>query len=352
LVLNVLDIAAMLDTSIRLLRLLTLLQARRYWPGPELAGRLDVTARTLRRDIDRLRGLGYPVQSSSGPAGGYSMGAGTALPPLMLEDDEVLAVVLGLRLAAIGAGSGMEESGLRALAKLEQVMPARLRRRARGLHSAFAPLRVAGPPIDADRLSTLANACRDEVCVTFNYTTKDGRSDRRNGEPHALVSTGSRWYLVCWDRRRSDWRTFRVDRIEGRITTGTRFLPRPIPGGDAAAFVSRSVSTTQYAIQARLILHAPIERMKQYISPLTGQLARLDDARCLLECGAHSAEWIAIHLAAFDVEFEVLKPPELGAQLREMAARLLRSARRETDPGQAENHSPTGSTSAARRAVP
>ncbi len=319
----------MLDTSIRLLRLLTLLQARRYWSGPDLARRLDVTARTLRRDIDRLRSLGYPVQSSSGPAGGYSLGAGATLPPLMLEDDELLAVVLGLRLAAISTGSGMEESGLRALAKLEQVMPTRLRRRVRGLHGAVAPLVMSAPVVDAGRLSVLANACRDQVGITFGYETRDGRRDRRDVQPHALVSTGSRWYLVSWDRGRNDWRTFRVDRIDGRITTGARFLPRPIPGGDAAAFVSRSVSTSQYAVQARLILNAPAERMKQYISPLAGQLSPIGPDRCLLECGADAAEWIAAHLAAFEVDFAVLEPPDLRTRLRRMASRLSRAARRE-----------------------
>ncbi len=319
----------MADTSLRLLRLLTLLQSRRYWPGPDLATRLDVTARTLRRDVDRLRSLGYPVQSSSGPAGGYALSAGKALPPLMLEDDEVLAVVMGLRLAGIGAGSGMEEAGLRALTKLEQVMPTRLRQRTRGLHGAFSPLGMAGPAVDADRLSTLANACRDQVRVAFDYESRDGERSHREVEPHALVSGGARWYLAAWDVDRADWRTFRVDRIDGRIAIGQRFLPRPLPGGNAAAYVSKSVASTQYPVQARLILAAPLATMQQYISPLAGQLTRVDDSHCLLECGASSAEWIAAHLAAFDIDFTVLEPAQLRDTLRQMARRLVRAAKRQ-----------------------
>jgi predicted DNA-binding transcriptional regulator YafY len=328
-VLNIRYAATMSDhTATRLLRLLTLLQTRRYWTGPQLAERLDVTVRTLRRDMDRLRSLGYPVDSSAGPAGGYALGAGATLPPLMLDDDEVLAVVLGLRLAATGAGVGLEDAGVNALAKLEQVMPRRLRRRVRALHRAVTPLTMAGPPVDSARLSTLASACRDELCVTFDYETQDGRRTHREVEPHALVNAGARWYVVCWDRDRSDWRTFRADRISGGIRTKSRFLPRAIPGGDAAAFVSRSVSTTQYPVQATLILHAPLERARQTISPLAGQLEPVDDEHCLLRTGAHSATWIAAYLAAFNVEFNVAEPPELVAELRAMAKRLSAAARR------------------------
>lgn len=317
----------MLDTSTRLLRLLTLLQARRYWSGTELARQLDVTPRTLRRDVGRLRDLGYPVQSATGPAGGYALGAGAKLPPLLLEDDEVLAVVLGLRLAASGAAAGMEESGLRALTKLEQMLPARLRKRVHGLHAAVASLAMAAPAVDMKRLGTLAAACRDQLCVAFRYEAQDGRRSDRDVEPHALVCAGSRWYLLGWDRQRCDWRTFRVDRIAGRIVNGARFLPRPVPGRDPAAYVAHSVSTSQYPLRARIVLHAPLERMAQFISPLAGRLERIDAERCLLETGAQSPEVLAAHLAAFGVGFEVLEPVELVVQLRKMADRLAAALR-------------------------
>jgi len=312
----------MLDTSARLLRLLALLQARRYWPGPELAARLDVTGRTLRRDVERLRSLGYPVQSSTGVAGGYSLGAGASLPPLLLEDDEGLAVILGLRLAAAGATTGMADASLRALAKLEQVMPHRLRKRLRGLHKAFAPLDMGSPAVDLERLSALAGARRDQVCIEFGYEGQDGRRSQRMVEPHALVSAGARWYLLGWDRDRSDWRTFRIDRMVGRITSGERFVPRPIPGGDPAAYVARSVSTEQYPLRARIVLHASRDRMAQHISPLAGRLEPIDAERCLLQTGAPSVELIAAWLATLNVDFQVLEPPQLIDRLRDMAARI------------------------------
>jgi predicted DNA-binding transcriptional regulator YafY len=317
----------MLETSARLLRLLTLLQARRYWPGAELADRLGVNARTLRRDVDRLRTLGYPVSSSTGPAGGYMLGAGASLPPLLLEEDEVLAVALGLRLAMTAAATGMEEAGLRALAKLEQMMPARLRKRIRGLHAAVTPLTTGGPVVDMDRLSTLAGACRDETCVAFGYEAQDGKRSTRDVEPHALVCSGERWYLLGWDGQREDWRTFRVDRMVGRITCAARFVPRPVPGGDPAAYVARAVSTTQYPVRARLVLHAPLRQMAEHIPPLAGRLEVIDEERCQLETGAQSAEILAAHLSLLGVGFEVLEPPELVGQLRRMATRLSRAAR-------------------------
>lgn len=316
----------MLDTSARLLRLLGLLQARRFWPGAELARRLEVTPRTVRRDVERLRSLGYPVRSSAGPAGGYELAAGASLPPLLLEDDEALAVALGLRLAAAGAVSGLEDSGLRALAKLEQVLPARLRRRVRALHGAVVPMAMAGPEVDAERLSALAGACRDGVRVAFDYQDRDGRGSEREVEPHAVVCAESRWYLLAWDVGRGDWRTFRIDRIAGPVGARARFLPRPVPGGDPAAYVSRAVSSAPYAWRARIVLHAPLARMAAAIPPLAGRLEPIDDGRCLLLTGAHSPEPILFHVVLLGVEFEVLEPPELAARLREFGRRLLRAA--------------------------
>ena len=323
----------MLDTSSRLLRLLALLQSRRDWAGPELAARLEITPRTVRRDIDRLRSLGYPVESSSGLAGGYRLAAGSNLPPLLLEDDEALAVSLGLRMATTGTVSGMEDSALRALAKLEQVMPARLRTRVRNLHAAVSPLGVSGPSVPHERLSALAVACRGLQCIRFGYTDHDGKAGERLVEPHALVCTASRWYLLAWDRMRADWRTFRVDRIGGEVRAGERFLPRQVPDGDAAAYVSRAISMQPYAVRARIVLHAPLARMRERIPPSVGRLTRVDAQRCRLEVGAPRHDVLAGHLAMLDVDFTVEEPFELIDRVRAMARRLSRAAGDAADDG-------------------
>ncbi|HVH97597.1 MAG TPA: WYL domain-containing protein, partial [Enhygromyxa sp.] len=245
-----------MDTSVRLLRLLSLLQARGFWPGAELAERLEVTPRTLRRDVDRLRSLGYPVRSSSGVAGGYQLGAGASLPPLLLDDDEAIAVALALRTAAAGTVVGMEEVAVRTLAKLEQVLPARLRQRVNALHDAIVPLYFAGPRVEPRLLSTLAGASRNHERASFRYGDIEGRVAERTTEPHGLVHAGSRWYLAAWDESRADWRTFRVDRILGDVTLGSRFVPREVPHGDLAAYVSNSVASRPYPFRARVVFHA------------------------------------------------------------------------------------------------
>lgn len=316
----------MLDTSARLLRLLTLLQSRRFWTGRDLAKRLLVTPRTLRRDVDRLRSLGYPVRSSSGLAGGYQLAAGKNLPPLLLDGDEALAVSLGLRMATTGTVTGMEDAALRALVKLEQVLPERLRRRMRELHAAVAPLGRHGPPIAHDLLIALAGACRGGERLVLRYQNHEGCASERDIEPHALVCTGPRWYLLAWDLTRSDWRTFRVDRIAGQTANGQRFLPRKIPGGDAAAYVSRALSVEPYPFKARIVLHAPLEKMAELIPPSAGRLERIDDTHCLLQAGAPRHDALAYHIALLGVDFEVLEPPELTAELRLLAGRLMRAA--------------------------
>src|SRR5690606_14034509 len=295
--------------------------------------------------------------------GGYQLAAGSNLPPLLLEDDEALAVSLGLRMATAGTVVGMEEAALRALAKREQVMPARLRTRVRNLHAAVVPLGPGGPGIphalrvalasacralpclrfayDAQQgrtsarggeppalLVALANACRPLQCLRFAYEHQQGRSSERDVEPHALVSTGSRWYLLAWDRGRGDWRTFRVDRIGGLPhAPGDRFLPRKVPGGDAAAFVARAITTQGHALRARVELHAPLARMRRCIPPSAGRLTRLDDGRCLLETGAQRPDLLAYHLVMLDVPFVVLEPVELEEHLQALATRLSRAAR-------------------------
>lgn len=315
----------MVQTSARLLRLLSLLQVRRFWSGADLAERLEVTRRTLRRDIDRLRALGYPIEGTSGVAGGYQLAAGATLPPLTLEDDEALAISIALRTAASRVGSGVDEAALRALVKLERVMPSRLRRRANALRASIVLLERAGPEVSSATLATLAGACDEHRQVSFGYADRDGNASERCVEPAGLVHTGRRWYLAAFDTGRDDWRTFRVDRI-GEVAAGDRFAPRPLPAdGDLSAYVSRSVSTDAYPHQAKVILDAPLEAIAERVSPSTGVLERVDDRRCLLALGGRSLDGLALWIALLGVDFEVIEPPELATHLRELGARINRA---------------------------
>ncbi len=328
---------AMLTSSNRLLRLLALLQTRRHWAGGELAQALEVHPRTLRRDIDRLRELGYPIQASSGVAGGYAFRAGHALPPLLLDDDEALTVAITLRTAATGTVAGIEEAALRALVKLEQVMPARLRHKMDALRSALVPLARHTPLVDAGLLAALAAACRDQLRVCFDYTDGRGQASTRQVEPQGLAHTGWRWYLVAWDPARDDWRTFRLDRIAGAVTPGAHFRPRPPPdGGDLRGYVARSVGHAPNAEDARVVLHAPRAAMAARIPPWADELEALDEDRCLLRCAGQSPDALAYWLMTLDVEFDVLAPTALAQRLRqagERVARMLeRHAARESDP--------------------
>jgi predicted DNA-binding transcriptional regulator YafY len=315
----------MVQTSARLLRLLLLLQGRRFWSGADLAERLEVTHRTLRRDVDRLRTLGYPVDSTSGMAGGYRLGVGGELPPLLLDDDEAVAVSVALRTAAGGTVTGMEEPALRALTKLEQVLPSRLRDRVAGLHAFIVPLANTGPTVDLKMLSVVASACRDHERLLFEYRRHDGVAADRTVEPSGLVHTGRRWYLVAWDAMRDDWRTFRVDRIVPPVKTSARFAPRDPPDGDLAGYVARSVSSILAPIRARLILHAPLEELAERVSPAVGALRAVDAQRCELEMGSHSLDSLAAWIAYLGIDFEVLEPIELVAHLRGLAERLSRA---------------------------
>jgi predicted DNA-binding transcriptional regulator YafY len=317
----------MLQTSARLLRLLSLFQARRYWSGAELSERLEVTARTLRRDVDRLRSLGYPVHSTSGTAGGYQLGAGATLPPLLLDDEEAVAVAVGLRTSASGTVAGIEEASVRALLKLEQVLPSRLRRRVAALNAFIVPMTRATSTVDAKILSAIAGACRDNDQLRFGYLSHEGAPSTRTVEPHRLVYTGHRWYLVAWDSGRKDWRTFRVDRIDAKLSLGARFTPRKPPDRDIAAYVSRSVSTAPYQHRARVILCAPVEKIAAIIPPTAGVLQAIDKKRCQLETGAHSLDLLAVHLALTGVDFEVREPRELVEHLRRLAARFSRACK-------------------------
>jgi predicted DNA-binding transcriptional regulator YafY len=312
----------MLQTSARLLRLLSLFQAQRYWSGADLSQRLEVTGRTLRRDVDRLRSLGYPVHSTSGTAGGYQLGAGATIPPLLLDDEEAVAVALGLRTSASGSVTGIEEASVRALLKLEQVLPPRLRHRVAALHSYIVPLGNRGPTVDAALLSVIAAACRDHEGIRFNYHNRSGAPSARVVEPHRLVHTGYRWYLAAWDIGRRDWRTFRIDRIEGKLKTSTRFQPRKPPEGDFATFVSKSLAQTPYPYRARITLRAPLATIAQRVPPSAGVLEAVDECSCLLDTGSHSLEGITIHLSLLGVDFQVHEPPELIDYIRRLADRL------------------------------
>jgi predicted DNA-binding transcriptional regulator YafY len=318
------------ETSSRLLTLLSLLQARRDWPGGELADRLEVSGRTIRRDIERLRELGYPVDSLTGPAGGYRLRAGTAMPPLLLDDDEAIAIAVGLRTAARASVTGIEETSVRALVKLEQVLPAHLRRRVRALQSATMTLPTGGgPTVDPQHLTAIAAACRDTERVRFAYRGRDGVRSRREVEPHSLVNLGRRWYLVAWDRAREDWRSFRVDRIDGLVsTTGVRFDPRELPAKDAAAYLEQSLSAAPHRYEARVTLHAPAEAIRsQFASSYWGTIEPIDDRTCEYRTGDDDLDWLALRIAMLGVDFEVHEPPELIEHLRAQAQRLARAAR-------------------------
>ncbi|MQA25109.1 MAG: WYL domain-containing protein [Micromonosporaceae bacterium] len=319
----------MLETSARLLRLLSLLQARRDWSGQGLADRLGVSPRTVRRDVERLRDLGYPVHASRGTDGGYRLGAGAAMPPLLLDDDEAVAVAVGLRTGARGAVAGVEETALRALTKLEQVLPSRLRRRVNALqtYTVAVPPDRPGPTVDASLLTALSAACRDHERLRFDYRLHDGSESRRHAEPHRLVNWGRRWYLVAFDVDRDDWRTFRVDRIALRTPNGPRFTPRPLPEDDIAAYVSRRVSSAAWRFQARVTVHAPAATVIERISPAVGVVEPVDEHTCVLSTGADSVETVAVHLGLLDQDFTVTEPPELVAHIQTLADRYVRAMR-------------------------
>src|SRR3954451_4007172 len=316
----------MSETSSRLLELLSLLQARRDWPGNELASRLDVSGRTIRRDMERLRQLGYPVESLPGAAGGSRLRAGSAMPPLLLDDDEAIAIAVGLRTATRASVTGIEETAVRALVKLEQVLPAHLRRRVAALGSATITLPVSGPTVDAQHLTVIATACRDSECLRFGYRSRDGTESRREVEPHSLVNRGRRWYLVAWDRGREDWRTFRVDRLTRPASTGVGFPGRPLPAKDPAAYVERSITGAPNRFEARVILHATAEEVASRLPSYWGTVEPIDARTCRYTTGDDDLRWLALRIAMLGVDFEVHEPPELVDELRTLGRRLTSAA--------------------------
>ena len=316
----------MIETSSRLLELLSLLQGRRDWPGGELADRLEVSGRTIRRDVERLRQLGYPVESLSGPAGGYRLRAGSAMPPLLLDDEESIAIAVGLRTAAGASVAGIEEPAVRALVKLEQVLPSHLRRRVAALGSATVTVPVGGPSVDPQHLSVIAAACRDSECLRFGYRSREGAESRREVEPHALVNYGRRWYLAAWDRGRGDWRTFRVDRLTRPAAAGRRFTARELPAKDAAAYVRKSITEKPNRFEAVVALRVSAEELRRRVPRYWGAIEPVDADTCLYTTGDDDLRWLALRIAMLGVDFEVREPPELIEHLRELAARLAHGA--------------------------
>ncbi|MES4886769.1 YafY family protein [Streptomyces sp. NPDC096012] len=321
-------LVAMADTPARLLHLLSLLQTPREWPGGELADRLGVSRRTVRRDIDRLRELGYPVQATRGADGGYRLVAGKAMPPLVLDDEEAVAIAVGLRAGAGHALAGVDEASVRALAKLEQVLPAGLRHRVATLQAATTPLTSGdGANIAPETLTVMASTVAGRERLRFAYRDKDGGDSRRLTEPHRLVSTGRRWYLVAYDVDRADWRTFRVDRVSAPFATGVRFAPRELPTGSAAEYLRHSISRRQdtYAFEVRFA--APAERIATRLPTRVGTPEDDGEGGCVLRgTTGDPVEWLAVRLAMAGCEFTVREPAALVRSARELGGRLSRAA--------------------------
>ncbi|MDK1471925.1 WYL domain-containing protein [Streptomyces sp. 549] len=328
----------MQKTSSRLLSLLSMLQARRDWPGALLAERLDVSPRTVRRDVERLRELGYPVQATKGPEGGYRLAAGTELPPLVFDDEQAVALAVALQLAT-GTGAGIEEAAARALNTVRQVMPARLRRRIDSLRFTAVERPVATPDqrVGASVLVALSAAAHAREVLRFDYASgapsgggrdDDAAAPPRRAEPHHLVTWGGRWYLVAWDLDREDWRTFRADRITPRIPTGPRFTPREVPGGDVAAFVARrfhgSNDAGEQLCRGEVILGLPAAAVSRYTRD--GMVEELGADRCRLVLGSWSWHGLAGFIARFDADIEVVGPPELRDAFAHLADRCTRAA--------------------------
>jgi predicted DNA-binding transcriptional regulator YafY len=325
-------LSGMLKTSARALRLLSILQVRREWSGEELSERLAVDVRTIRRDVHRLRQLGYVIDASAGPGGGYRLGAGTETPPLLLDDDEAIAVAVALG-AAAGSLAHTDDVALRVLAKLDQLLPRRLRRRLSALPAVTVSLVSPRSAVSLNVLAAIAAACRDNMQLRFSYRDNRGTVTSRVVEPMRLVHTGRRWYVAAWDVQRNDWRTFRVDRVQTqpRLAQGARFTPRQ-PPEDFATLVSRSIAASPYRYQVRLRVRGSKAEILTRIPPWMGVLEPLDDSHCVLTAGGDSCDTIAALIVQAGVEFTLLEPQGLAQPIRDAAARLLRGTATESLP--------------------
>ncbi|WP_433281324.1 helix-turn-helix transcriptional regulator [Micromonospora sp. CA-244673] len=307
-------------TTERVLTLLGLLQQRQVWTGPELADRLGVTPRTIRRDVERLRTLGYPVHAGQGVGGGYRLGPGRALPPLLLDDEEAIATAVSLLAGAGGAVAGAADAALRALAKLDRVLPTRLRHDVRALAGSVESFGGGRPPVDPEALMTLARACRDEVEAGFDYPS-GSEVRRRRVEPYRLVASDRRWYLLAYDLDRGDWRSFRVDRMTDVSARTWRFRPRAAP--DAATHVQEGVASRAYRHRARFLVHAPADTVRAQVPASAAVVRPRDGERCEVVSGAGSLDFVLMHVVLLGHDFEVLDPPELRGRCRVLAERLL-----------------------------
>ncbi|MCS7475444.1 helix-turn-helix transcriptional regulator [Umezawaea endophytica] len=319
----------MQKTSARLLSLLSLLQSRRDWPGALLAERLDISSRTVRRDVDRLRELGYPIAAFKGPEGGYRLDAGAELPPLLFDDEQAVALAVALQIS-ITAGAGIEEAAVRALNTVRQVMPARLRRRIDTFQvtAVERPAVRPTPQVDTAVLVALGAAVHAREVLRFDYTSPGADADTppRRAEPHHLVTWSGRWYLVAWDLDRDDWRTFRADRITPRTPTGPRFTPRDLPGGDVAAFVvGRFQGEGGLPCRGEVILDLPARAVSPYVGD--GLVEALGPDRCRLVLTSWSWAGLAAAVGRFDADIEVVGPPELKDAFAHLARRYAAAAR-------------------------
>ncbi|WP_026413147.1 helix-turn-helix transcriptional regulator [Actinomadura oligospora] len=313
----------MANTSSRTLRLLSLLQTHRHWSGGELADRLGVSERTLRRDVERLRELGYPVGAARGTDGGYQLAPGAVLPPLLLDDEEAVALAVGVGDAAQSGIAGMEEASLRALTKVVRVLPPRLRARVDALRATTLSVAASGPIVAAEVLTTVAQACRDEERLRFAYTGRGAAPTEREVEPHRVVALGGRWYLVAYDLGRHDWRSFRLDRLTGPAATGARFRPRALPAEDAVALVhAASGAPAPYTVE--VLVRAPLARVRQVVGQW-GAIEPLGEDACRLTMTSTSLDWPTQALGNLGAEFEILGPPEFAAHVQEWGTRFLRA---------------------------
>ena len=315
----------MWQTSTRLLQLLAMLQARRDWSGQDLASRLEVSTRTIRTDIERLRELGYPVEATPGVGGGYRLGHGATMPPLLLDDEEVVAVAVALRTTAGAGVTGIEEASLRALVKLEQLLPSRLRHRIDAVRAATVSVPGVGPTVDSAVLSAAAGAIRASERLRFDYVDHNGTQTVRTVEPERLVVWGRRWYLLAWDVDRDDWRTFRVDRLTPKTPTGPRFKPRTLTDVDAAGYVQRSAGRATWRYRARIRIHAPASQARALL-PLAVDASPDGPDHCIIVAGSDTPHQLALYIGLLDTDFEILEPPDLADAFGRLAERYHRAA--------------------------
>ena len=299
----------MSDVTSRALRLLALLQSRSVWTGPELAAEMAVTTRTVRRDVDRLRELGYPVLTSAGHGGGYQLGAGRALPPLLLSSSEAVAVAVGLRLAASSGVDGLDEEALRALAALDRILPASVRAEVGAISEATGVIARPAAGIRSEVLISLASAVRDGVRVRVDYERADGERAERRLEPHRVLSVEGRWYLFAWDLVREDWRTFRLDRMHEVHSSTFAIIPRPTP--DIEATVRESITVGGYPRAATVRILAPYDEVAPRVPARSGTVTADGPDACILRAGAYALHWVAMQLAWIGAPIEVIDPPEM-----------------------------------------